>query len=615
MNRYLHPIPLAILSLLLISGLGFIYWKSETFIVTKQTQITDNLRRMEQLDAEWNLDVWRAKDGVTNESDHANSPQAKLMRLKTQISAQLSPMGNAALNQQDADLQNLISKKLDLIETFKSQSEVLTTSLKSLPAANATLQQLIADEKNKNAARAPALSSMGELADKLLTETLKYNLAPNADQKLAVEQNIGLIEASESGNPKPIIDQIDVLLNHARTVLRQKEREDTLLKSINALAASQQTTQIDNILSEEYGGRLKMQQKYRNYLFAYSGLLLALLAYAGYKLVGTVRDINAANTKLNNVNEELHATNASLDKQVVARTQMVTQAMEELKESQVQLVQSEKMASIGQMVAGVTHEINTPLSYVKSGLEIAHTRVEMFAELINESVLLNTMLESGQMDEEMMGHQLQRIGEVSKTLSEGDVVQELSGLLDDGLHGIDQISEIVVGLKNFSRVDREKVVEFNVHDGLDVTLKIARNIVKHKTIVKQYGENISMITCSPSAINQVFLNLISNAAQATGDDGEIRLVTAQQGQFVRIDIIDNGSGIPEEALNKIFEPFFTTKKIGEGTGLGLSIVKRIIKEHGGNIKVQSKLGMGTKFTILLPVEIAPPPPKPKKATT
>ena len=142
-----------------------------------------------------------------------------------------------------------------------------------------------------------------------------------------------------------------------------------------------------------------------------------------------------------------------------------------------------------------------------------------------------------------------------------------------------------------------------MHEGLESTLKIAKNIVKNKHIIKQYGENISHINCSPSAINQVFLNLITNAAQATGKEGEIRIITSQDKQFVKVDIIDNGSGIAPNVLDKIFDPFFTTKQAGEGTGLGLSIVQRIVREHGGEISVKSKVGLGTKFTVQLPVDL------------
>jgi signal transduction histidine kinase len=179
----------------------------------------------------------------------------------------------------------------------------------------------------------------------------------------------------------------------------------------------------------------------------------------------------------------------------------------------------------------------------------------------------------------------------------------LKELTQDGLHGIDEISEIILNLKNFSRLDRSKLQHFNLNEGIESTLVIARNMVKHKTLHRQLRD-IPLVECSPSQINQVFLNLVTNAAQATDDStGEITIATgmAANGQ-VRVDISDNGHGIPESILAKIFDPFFTTKEVGQGTGLGLSIAYKIVQEHGGRIDVTSKVGKGTTFTVFLPVK-------------
>jgi signal transduction histidine kinase len=151
-------------------------------------------------------------------------------------------------------------------------------------------------------------------------------------------------------------------------------------------------------------------------------------------------------------------------------------------------------------------------------------------------------------------------------------------------------------------LDRSKVTRFNLNEGLESTLVIARNLVKYKTLHKNLTD-IPLIECAPSQINQVFLNLITNAAQATDDQrGEISIATAVvPGGQVRVDIGDNGHGIPDHIMSKIFDPFFTTKEVGEGTGLGLSIAYKIVQEHGGRIEVKSKVGQGTTFSVFLPV--------------
>jgi len=164
------------------------------------------------------------------------------------------------------------------------------------------------------------------------------------------------------------------------------------------------------------------------------------------------------------------------------------------------------------------------------------------------------------------------------------------------------MSEIVANLKSFSRLDRSKVARFNLNEGLESTLRLARHDLKHHAVKKTFGD-IPLITCAPSQINQVFLNLINNAAQAIeSGQGVIQLTTRRHdAEHVAVEVQDNGKGIPPEILPKIFDPFFTTKEVGKGTGLGLSIVYKIVEQHGGSVKVDSKVGVGTRFTVVLPL--------------
>ena len=164
------------------------------------------------------------------------------------------------------------------------------------------------------------------------------------------------------------------------------------------------------------------------------------------------------------------------------------------------------------------------------------------------------------------------------------------------------MAEIVGNLKDFSRLDRSKVTSFNINDGLQSTLLLAKHLLKSITVDRVFGQ-ISSIVCSPSQINQVFLNLITNAAQAMGDHpGKITLTSRNEADGVVVEVADNGSGIPPEVLPKIFDPFFSTKEVGKGTGLGLSISYKIVQEHGGRIDVHSEVGKGTRFTVWLPLK-------------
>ena len=266
--------------------------------------------------------------------------------------------------------------------------------------------------------------------------------------------------------------------------------------------------------------------------------------------------------------------------------------IDRLEEAHNQLLQSEKMASIGQLAAGVAHEINNPVGYINSNLGALQTYVHDLlkllaayeareSELQPESVALVTGIKN----------------EIDLAYLRGDV----SALLDESLAGLQRVKRIVQDLKDFSHVSETEMHWSNVTQGLESTLNVVWNELKYKAeVTREYGE-IPEIECIPSQLNQVFMNLLVNAAQAISDHGHITLRTRRDGDNIQIEISDTGSGIPPEIVNRIFDPFFTTKPIGTGTGLGLSITHGIIRKHGGRIEVESEQGKGTTFRLILPI--------------
>jgi signal transduction histidine kinase len=277
-----------------------------------------------------------------------------------------------------------------------------------------------------------------------------------------------------------------------------------------------------------------------------------------------------------------------------------------LKESEAQLVQSEKMSSLGQMVAGVAHEINSPLAYVKNSVATARDRMPDLRDALTRAERLLEILRLDAPDPAQLQQTFDGLEQKLARIRSARMLDDLDTLTRDGLHGIEQIVELVANLRSFSRLDRSKVASFNVNEGVRATLLIAQSSLRRIEVERHLGD-IPSITCSPSQVNQVLLNLLNNSSQAMDKpQGRITITTRPAGDgAVAIDVEDNGKGIAADALPKIFDPFYTTKEPGKGTGLGLSIAYKIVTQHGGRIDVRSSPGEGTTVTVTLPVE--PPP--------
>ncbi len=291
----------------------------------------------------------------------------------------------------------------------------------------------------------------------------------------------------------------------------------------------------------------------------------------------------------------------AMEARVAQRNRVLRQALVDLKESQAQLLQSEKMASLGQMVAGVAHELNTPLGYVKNNVQLLRELSEPLFELAAAQARLGQCLSDPDCDEASLAQALQAAEQARQQAAPELLAEDLQQLYGDTLYGLEQIAELVVGLKDFARLDRAMSEEVDLNDCIRSALLIARNNIKDKAeVVQQLGE-LPRIACAPSQINQVLLNLLTNAAQAIDGMGRIQIRSWANAQGIHISLQDNGRGMPPEVMAKIFDPFFTTKPVGQGTGLGLSISYKIVQDHGGQIRVASEPGRGTRFLISLPL--------------
>lgn len=287
------------------------------------------------------------------------------------------------------------------------------------------------------------------------------------------------------------------------------------------------------------------------------------------------------------------------------RTAELVEAYDRARDSELMAMQAEKLSALGQMVAGVAHEINTPLGYISSNLQLLHDQLGTLAILLERD---RKLLETGMALPKLTPEQRLQWWHAAKAQHDAHLalesrggVADLDAVTVESLEGLARLADLVQTLKNFARVDRAPVDHVQLNDCIRDTLKIAHNVVKHRAEVELDLGELPELRVNPSQINQVLLNLVTNAAQAIEGYGKIRIQSRAAEDGITVSVEDNGSGIPAAHLHRIFEPFFSTKPQGEGTGLGLPIARKIIAEHGGDIEVHSTVGEGTRFVVRLPM--------------
>ncbi|NES07224.1 MAG: HAMP domain-containing protein [Okeania sp. SIO2F4] len=287
--------------------------------------------------------------------------------------------------------------------------------------------------------------------------------------------------------------------------------------------------------------------------------------------------------------EELKLANQRVEK----RTTELTQALQNLQQTQAQLIQTEKMSSLGQMVAGIAHEINNPVNFIHGNITPLQEYTQNIFDLLN-------------LYQKLYPDSYPEIEDLMAEIDINYIIYDLPQIISSMQMGTDRIKNIVLSLRNFSRLDESKVKSADLHEGIDNTLLILSHKLKQGVeIIKNYGD-LPLVECYPAQLNQVFMNIIANAIDVMLEsDTEPKHIVIQTEKVaedrVFVKIRDNGPGIPPEVKDKIFDPFFTTKQVGKGTGLGLSISYKIIQKHGGKIEVISQPGKGTEFAIALPV--------------
>jgi len=300
-------------------------------------------------------------------------------------------------------------------------------------------------------------------------------------------------------------------------------------------------------------------------------------------------------TEIQHIYERTELLNELADKNILLEKEKAEQysLLEKINNIQSQLLQSEKMASIGQLAAGVAHEINNPVGYINSNITSLDDYVKDLLTFVDKISVLT----------EEKSIAAEDVTKLKQDIDYNFVKEDIGQLLNESKEGVNRVKKIVQDLKDFSHVDEEEWQWTNLHSGIDSTLNVVNNEIKYKAeVIKEYGD-VPDIECIASQVNQVFMNLLVNAAHSIENQGTITVRTGKTcNDTVWVKITDTGSGIKQENIAKLFEPFFTTKPVGQGTGLGLSLSYSIIQKHGGNIEVDSEINKGTTFTVTLPIK-------------
>ena len=572
-----------ILLVLILIGVGLTVRLLTTDQRLDQTvflETTESIRNLQALDK--NLALLLNESRFNHEFDHA-----QLSDTNYQISEEFDNLRFDALFEEIEASPSLSETVVLFDEQFASREEELenyiegnskiSQALSSISSITKDLQT--SETANQNQALQTLLSRTNSIVYGLIIGGELDDASLNSEKEGLVD----LVSQMQFEAPGEISESLKQYKQAAIDIVANYQPTKDTFSSLNSLKTSEYLDTIEEEYTNYHNQGISGSNQFRNALIGYGICLLGALLFFGV---------------------QIRKNFISLEQQVADRTQEIKEAFDNLQESQEQLIQSEKMASLGQMVAGVAHEINTPLGYVTSNIETLKYNLNDIEVVINELGDAYQSAQKPNKDNKEITAKMVKVLKSYQRLEAGELTTESNQLLNDGEYGLSEISKLVVGLKDFARLDRQNTEQVCLHGCVDSSVTIASNHIRENnvTVVKNYSETPE-ISCFPSKLNQLFLNIITNACQAMGSaGGELEISIEPVLNNIVVSFKDQGTGMDEETQQKMFDPFFTSKEIGKGTGLGMSIAFKIIEAHNGSIDVQSKLGEGTTVSITLPVE-------------
>ena len=584
MNKHIGII--LIFSALIISAIlvFMLYGANQTDEDSQFIENMEIIHELQQLDAAWSLTALQVLSLPDSDFDRLTVflPRFRELRNKLSNSQLAGSQVPAPLETKLLSFLKKLEEKEQAIEQFKSNFAIVRNSLKYLPLAARTLSIKIRELDD---------SQLAERVRDLEMQTNNYLNAPSEDSKKILVQKLSEIDETLMEFPAIIVNPLENYVSHAWVLVERK----ALMDEIAARVTSDQVSKFGSELLSLYKGyqsnlaneRDQLNSR-RNLYILISALLLTLIV-----LIAGVYTYPSANNFNRRLVEEVRKRTGELER----KANVVT-------ESAADAHHGKSMGSMGRMAATLAHEINTPLGYMSSNMEVLQNGNEKINLLMEEFDSLEAVLEAS--DAEQVRSRMRALANVANATREQAMLDEFPEIINDMGQGIAQIQHVVQELRDFSRKDQLEQDWFDLNLCIENALKMIRHQLDDKIkIIKKLG-NTPQIYGSRADMNQVVINLLSNATHAINEasrtTGFIKIATGVVDNIVVLDMLDNGKGMQKDVIDKIFEPFFTTRDVGEGTGLGLSIVQKIVWQHHGRVFVQSEPGRGTQFRIALPLK-------------
>ncbi|MCW7541066.1 ATP-binding protein [Aquabacterium sp. A7-Y] len=573
----------------LAAGWGYLYSNSRAVNTDRQNVTLGLLKDLKQIDTDWGADVLRSQADIIKSYDPLVRPLHAIADVIQRLEGDPTVHQDASLMEAVQSIRAAVARKSDYIDRFKAQNALLKNSLNYLPTARRDIENGMGNAGDstapaavpvatpKNAAFVPV--RWEEAVPLLVNDTLRYYSVPDIGVYDTLRGEVQRVRLSLPGYSAEVREPVGNLLLHVETILKLRSRQNDLLRDIASVPVQASVDDLAQRLTTRFDVALKEQASNSRLLLLYSAMSLALV----FGAAGWIAYRNAT---------ERRRLAVLLERQTKV-----------LKENEAQLIHAQKMNALGEMVAGITHEVNTPLAAVRSGLQSTRELMGVISETLQKDAELAQAVAAADGNRaEPLAQRLRSSVEAHQELASVDAVALVGQLVDGGIRSVDHISGVITNMLNFSRLDRSRIAPARLEEGLESTLAMAAHFLSGVSVEKQFGDT-RPVTCDIAQINQVLLNLVRNAAQALPESGgRIQLRTRMASPtLVEVSVADNGSGIPPDVLPRIWEPFFTTKKQGAGTGLGLSTSRKIVAAHGGTLKVVSTSPAGSTFTMVLPV--------------